>query len=385
MQNFIRYNPTKVIFGKDIIDQIAEEISPIGKKALIVIGKGSVKASGLYARLVSLLNICGIEHSTFEGIKSNPIYQDADAAVKQAQSFKADMVIALGGGSVIDTAKAVAMGFYVDHSTWDFYLQKTKPEKALPIITILTLAATGTEMNPFTVLQDTENGSKRGYGHPLLYPKVSYLDPSFTTTVPADYTAYGVSDLIAHCLEQFFGSGNAPLTDLHTSAVIRLAVNYGLKVKDHPDDYETRANIMWLATNALNGSLTAGKNSGDWACHGFEHSLSVLFDIAHGAGLSIVFPAWLKFHQEKIAAKLAFLAKQVFDIDSGNELDDAKAFIHHLEKFYQQINTPIRLKQVNIDPSAKTAILGNFKLNKVNGQVYKLTEADHEAILNLMW
>ncbi len=385
MQNFIRYNPTKVIFGKDIIDQIAEEISPIGKKALIVIGKSSVKASGLYARLLSLLNICGIEHSTFEGIKSNPIYQDADAAVKQAKSFNAEMVIALGGGSVIDTAKAVAMGFYVDHSTWEFYLQKAKPEKALPIITILTLAATGTEMNPFTVLQDTENGSKRGYGHPLLYPKVSYLDPSFTTTVPADYTAYGVSDLIAHCLEQFFGSGNAPLTDLHTAAVIRLAITYGLKVKDHPADYETRANIMWLATNALNGSLTAGKNSGDWACHGFEHSLSVLFDIAHGAGLSIVFPAWLKFHQEKIAPKLAFLAKQVFDIDSGNELDDAKAFIQHLEHFYQQIDTPIRLKEVNIDPSAKTAILDNFKLNKVNGQVYKLTEADHEAILNLMW
>lgn len=385
MQNFIRHNPTKIVFGKDVIDQICDEIRPFGDRAFIVIGKGSVKASGLYARLISLLNICGVEHSTFEGIKSNPIYQDADAAAKQAKAFKAEMVIALGGGSVIDTAKAVTMGYYAEHSTWDFYLQKAKPEQALPLFTILTLAATGTEMNPFTVLQDTENGSKRGYGHPLLYPRVSFLDPTFTTTVPANYTAYGVSDLIAHCLEQFFGSGNAPLTDLHTAAVIRLAIEYGLKVQEDPENYENRANIMWLATNALNGSLTAGKNSGDWACHGYEHSLSVLFDIPHGAGLSIVFPAWLKHHQSKISSKLAFLAKQVFDIDSGNETKDAAAFIQRLEAFFKQINTPIRLKEVNILPASKSVILDNFSLNKVNGQVYKLSESDHESTLNLMW
>lgn len=385
MENFVRHNPTKVVFGKDIIDGICDELRPLGNRVLIVIGKGSVKSSGLYARLVSLLNICGIEHSTFEGIKSNPIYQDADAAVKQAKAFNADMILAVGGGSVIDTAKAVAMGYYVDHSVWDFYLQKAKPEKALPILTILTLAATGTEMNPFTVLQDTENGSKRGYGHPLLHPRVSYLDPSLTITVPADYTAYGVSDLIAHCLEQFFGAGNAPLTDLHTAAVIRLAIEYGIKIKEHPQDYDTRANIMWLATNALNGSLTAGKNGGDWACHGFEHSLSVLFDIAHGAGLSIVFPAWLKHVKPHIIPKLAFLAKQVFDIDSGNTAKDADEFIVRLEKFFSNINTPIRLKEANILPASKAGILENFKQNKVNGQVYKLTEQDHEAILDLMW
>jgi len=385
MENFTRYNPTKLIFGKGVVDHISDEISPVGNRALIVIGKGSVKASGLYARLVSLLNMCSIEHVTYEGIKSNPIYQDADNAVKLAKDFGADMIVAVGGGSVIDTAKAIAMGYYVEHSVWDFYLQKAKPEKALPVFTILTLAATGTEMNPFTVLQDTENGSKRGYGHPLLHPKASFLDPTFTTTVPADYTAYGVSDLIAHCLEQFFGSGNSPLTDLHTAAVIKLAVEYGLKVKDYPNDYDTRANIMWLATNALNGSLTAGKNSGDWACHGFEHSLSVLFDIPHGAGLSIVFPAWLKYHQKQLQQKLCFLAKQVFEIETGKPEQDASAFIDRIELFFQEINTPTRLSQVNILPSSKAEILANFKLNKVNGQVYKLTEQDHEAILDFMW
>ncbi len=385
MENFERYNPTKIIFGKNVIDGICNELLPVGKKALIIIGKGSVKRNGLYARITSLLNICGIAHETFEGIKSNPIYQDADAAVKQAKNFKAEMIIAIGGGSVIDTAKAVALGYHVEHSVWDFYLQQAKPEKALPLFCVLTLAATGTEMNPFTVLQDTENGSKRGYSSPLVHPRVSYLDPSFTTSVPADYTAYGVSDLISHCLEQFFGTGNSPLTDLHTAAVIRLAVEYGLKVKAQPEDYDTRANIMWLATNALNGSLTAGKTGGDWACHGFEHSLSVLFDIAHGAGLSIVFPAWLKHHQTVLEEKLAFLGQHVFDLDTKHPAKAAAGFIEKLEDFFCQINTPIRLSEAKITKQSKAQILENFKLNRVNGLVYKLTEKDHEAILDLMW
>lgn len=384
MENFERYNPTKLVFGKDVIDTIGADISLLGKKALIIIGKDSVKRSGIYARLISLLNIAGVSHHTFEGIKSNPIYQDADEATKQAKHFNPDCVIALGGGSVIDTAKAVCMGYFVEHSVWDFYLQKTKPQKALPLFCILTLAATGTEMNPFTVLQDTEGGSKRGFSSDLLYPKLSYLDPSFTTTVPANYTAYGVADLMAHALEQFFGYGNAPLTDLHTAAVLKLAVEYGERVHNHPDDYEVRANIMWLATTALNGSLTAGKNSGDWACHGFEHSLSVLFDIPHGAGLSIVFPAWLKHNCLKFEEKLAFLAKHVFGL-SGSTKSQATACIDQLELFFTRINTPTRLSQVGITTDSKDLILANFKQNRVSGLVYKLTEDDHAAILNLMW
>lgn len=384
MENFERYNPTKLIFGKDAMGRIAEDTPSIGKKAFIIIGKDSVKRSGVYARLLSLLNISGVSHHTFEGIKSNPVYQDADAAVHQAKAFKPDFIIALGGGSVIDTAKAVAMGYYVEHSVWDFYLQKAKPTQALPLFCILTLAATGTEMNPFTVLQDTEGGSKRGFSSDVLYPKVSYLDPSLTSTVPANYTAYGVADLMAHALEQFFGVGNAPLTDLHTAAVLKLAVAYGEKVLSQPEDYDTRANIMWLATTALNGSLTAGKSAGDWACHGFEHSLSVLFDIPHGAGLSIVFPAWLKHNQAKFTDKLAFLGKHVFGL-SGTDDVLASEFIRCLEDFFVTIHTPIRLSEVTIDRSQRERILANFKQHKVSGLVYKLTEADHEAILDLMW
>jgi alcohol dehydrogenase YqhD (iron-dependent ADH family) len=386
MENFQYYNPTKILFGKDVVDQLCNETILYGNKALIIIGQGSVKRSGLYARVLSLLNICGMRHVTYEGIKSNPVVQDAEEATKLAKAENVELIIAIGGGSVIDTAKAVAMGFYVDHPVWDFYLQKAaQPTQALPLINILTLAATGTEMNSATVLQDDTYGMKKGYSAPCLFPKVSFLDPSFTTSVPLDYTAYGVSDLISHALEQFFGKGESPLSDLYTASVIKLAIEYGEKIMQEPDNFEYRSQIMWLATNALNGTLKAGKNSGDWGVHGLEHTLSVLYDIPHGAGLSIVYPAWLKFHQTKINNKLVFLAKEVFGLVEKNEEKAASIFIEELEKFFKKIKTPIRLQEAEISKSDTGKIVNNFNLNKVSGSVYPLDEKSYTEILGLMW
>ncbi len=386
MENFQYYNPTKILFGKDVVDQLCTEACQYGKKALIIIGQGSVKRSGLYARILSLMNIQGLEHITYEGIKSNPIFQDADEAIQLAKDYKVDMVIAIGGGSVIDTAKAVAMGYYATHSVWDFYLQKVPvPTKALPLINVLTLAATGTEMNPATVLQDTISGVKKGYIAPCLFPKASFLDPTFTQSVPLNYTAYGVSDLISHALEQFFGKGNSPLADLYTASVIKLAIEYGQKIMGDPESYEYRSQLMWLATSALNGTLKAGKNAGDWGVHGLEHTLSVLYDIPHGAGLSIVYPAWLKKHQPQINEKLAFLANNVFDLNEKDEVLAANHFISKLEDFFTTINTPITLKQAAISVNDKSKILANFKLNKVTGSVYAMNEMDYEDVLDKMW
>jgi alcohol dehydrogenase YqhD (iron-dependent ADH family) len=386
MENFQYYNPTKVIFGKDVIDQLGNEALIYGKKALIIIGQGSVRKNGLYARVLSLLNIAGINHVTYEGIKPNPIYQDADEAVTLAKENEVDFIIAIGGGSVIDTAKAVAMGFYVDHSVWDFFMQKVaRPTKALPLFSILTLAATGTEMNSSTVIQDTQSGEKKGYGAPCLFPKVSFLDPTYTLSVPLNYTAYGVADTISHALEQFFGRGNSPLSDLYTASVIQLSIQYGRAVMLDPEDFNTRSQLMWLATNALNGTLKAGKNSGDWGVHGLEHSLSVLYDVAHGAGLSIVYPAWLKYHQAQITGKLAFLAKHVFDLDNRDENLAASECIAALEQFFTDINSPIRLKQIDVLPTEEAKICENFELNKVTGAVYPLNMADYKGILKFMW
>ena len=385
METFQYYNPTKILFGKDVIDQLCAEITPFGQKALIIIGKGSVKNSGLYARVLSLMNICGMKHVTFEGVKSNPIYQDADEAVKIAKENQVDVIVAIGGGSVIDTAKAVAIGYYVDHSVWDFYLQKAaQPKKALPLFDILTLAATGTEMNSGSVLQDTLSGMKKGYSAPCMFPKVSFLDPTYTLTVPLNYTAYGIADLISHALEQFFGKGHAPLSDLYTASIIKLAIVYGEKLMQEPDNYEYRSQIMWLATNALNGTLKAGKNSGDWGVHGLEHSLSVLYNIPHGAGLTIIYPAWLRKHQPQINSKLAFLADHVFDIQNTEENRAADLFIEKLESFFKTLDTPVKLSEANISANDKAKIIDNFKLNKVTGLVYPLKEADYEEIFDLM-
>lgn len=385
MENFSYHNPTKIIFGKNEVDRIGSEAGLFGKKAIVLIGKGSAKKSGLYARVISSLNMYSIKSVTYEGIKSNPLYEDADEAVLLAKEFGAEMVIAIGGGSVIDTAKAVAMGFYVEHSVWDFYLQKEKPEKALPLINILTLAATGTEMNSSTVLQDNAAGMKKGFSSPHIFPKLSILDPILTYSVPATYTAYGIADLIAHCLEVYFGKGDAPLSDYYIASILKLATVHGPKVIENPEDYDARANIMWLATNALNGSLVNGKGNGDWGSHLYEHTLSVLFDVAHGAGLSIVFPAWMKHFAPHFEAKLAFLGKMVFEVKEGDDAHKAQEFIRRLEEFYKQINTPIRLSEVNIHKNEKEKILENLKLNKVTGRVYTMNEQDHDLILEKMW
>ncbi len=380
MENFVAYNPTKLVFGKGVVAQLGKEAQPYGKKALVVIGKGSVKKNGILEAVYQQLTEADISYTLYEGIKSNPIYEDADAAVAQAKAFQADMVVAIGGGSVIDSAKAIAAGYYVNHSVWDFYLRKAPaPTKALPIFSVLTLAATGTEMNMFTVLQSDAEKAKHGYGSPLLYPKVSFLDPEYTYSVPQNYTAYGVADLIAHSLEQFFDTSNSPLSDASAAEIIRLAMQYGREVHKNPHSYEARANIMWLATAALNGSLSAGKLGGDFGVHGIEHCLSVLFDIAHGAGLSIVYPAWMRHFYSQIEGKLTFLAQRTLHTNAT-----ANDFIVELEKFFTEINTPIRLSEAGIDREKHALILDNLKQNNPKGRFFKLIEADYNSILHLM-
>lgn len=380
MENFTSYNPTKIEFGKDCVHKLGEDAAQYGKSALIIIGKGSVKKNGVLDQVTESLKKAKIKYEVFEGIKSNPEYETADKAVAKAQRLDVDMLIPVGGGSVIDTAKAVAMGFYRDHSIWDFYSKKADaPKKALPILCVLTLAATGTEMNQFTVIQNTEEGSKYGFGSPLLFPKTSYLDPEFTKSVPEDYTAYGISDLIAHTLEQYFDPSDAPLSNAIATDIISQAIQYGLILKDNPKDYDARANIMWLATMALNGTLRQGKKGGDWGVHGFEHSLSVLYDIAHGAGLSIIYPAWMKVFFDDNTKKLQYLSERVF----GSA--DPKIFISGLEDFFKTIGTPIRLKEAGIQDNAREKIVENLKQNKVRGAFFKMDEKTYNALLDNMW
>jgi len=380
MVNFTAYNPTKVIFGKEVLKQLGHEAVKYGNRALVLIGQGSVKKNGILDLVMAQLESVGIVPTLFEGIRPNPIYQDCDKAVQVALEAQVDMIIAVGGGSVLDSAKAIAMGYHVNHSIWDFYIQKAgKPASALPILAVLTLAATGSEMNPYTVIQDTESGLKIGYGHPLLYPKVSFLDPTYTFSVSPIQTAYGVVDLISHCLECFFEPTPSPLSDAIAADIIKFAFEYGIKAVQEPENYEARSQIMWLATVALNGSLSAGKYGGDWGVHGLEHSLSVLFDIAHGGGLSIAYPAWLKYHEVEIKDKLNFLAEKVLGIKYAG-----KTFMTALESFYKAMGAPTRLSEANIGTEKHQSIIDNWVLSKASGGFYKLGVEDYRPLLALM-
>ena len=309
MESFVVYNPVRLKFGEGVTDSLAADLLEHGlQKVLVLVGKGSVRRSGLLDRLLDQMRGQGLEVEVFEGIRSNPVYEDADRAVSLAKSMGAQALLAVGGGSVIDTAKAVAAGYYTEHSVWDFYAGGApKPTRALPLFVVLTLAATGTEMNRATVLQNNATGQKRGWGNELLFPKISYLDPLLTQTVPRDYTAYGVADLMAHALEQYFSPDESPLSDAFALQVLRQAMIYGARAVYNGQDAEARSQVLWLSTVALNGTLIAGKKRGDFGVHAVEHVLSARYDVAHGAGLSVVYPAWIKHFAPRIRAKLEAL------------------------------------------------------------------------------
>jgi len=384
MENFVQYNPTKVIFGREVADQLPAEIS--WKKALVIIGEGSAKKNGLYARVVSLMNMAGLDHITYEGVKASATYQDADKAVQLAKEYQAEVVIAIGGCSVIDTAKAVAAGYYYDHSVWGFFmLKEASPQKALPVLNILTIASTGSAMNSNAVLCDHETGIKKEFSSPLFYPKTAFLDPYYSVTVPAKQTAFGVSTMIAYAVEQFLNEGDAVLTDHFTADLVRLAIQNGKDIMLSLDDYQIRANLMWIATIALNDTLSAGRNYTDKSISCIAYTLDVRYEIGHGASLAIVLCAWLKYHQYRYLGRIRFLAKHVFGSENFDYDTTATSFVKKMEEFYRCIQVPVKLSEAGISPSEKQNILYSFQRNKISVNHYKMTDKDYEALLELMW
>lgn len=374
---FTLHNPVTLHFGENCLNDLNKTAKTYGKKVLLIYGKSSIKSSGLYEQIVKYLP--EFELIEYSGIKSNPLYEDVDKAAEIGRKENVDLILAVGGGSVIDSAKMTSIAIPVNHSVWDFYSKGEKPKKSIPVITVLTLAATGTEMNPYAVLQNTETGEKRGFGSPYTYPKHSFLDPELTKTVPANYTSYGIVDLIAHSLEQYFGEGNSSLSDKFVFSVIKEAIEYGPQLMNDLANVELRSKIMWSATVALNGWLNIGRKSGDWGVHGIEHSLSVLYDIPHGAGLSICYPAWLKVMSKRIPDRIIELGQNVFNVSSCEET------ILKFEEFFQEINSPIRLNELNITSDKTEEILKNMSFMNVSGMHHSLDKEAHEKIVHLLF
>jgi hypothetical protein len=379
MENFKIDNPTILHFGKDVTNELGETIKLYGKKVLIIYGGGSIKTNGIYDTVIHQLNLIDAEYVEYSGIKSNPIVEDVNAAAEIGKAFQPDLILAVGGGSVIDSAKVISLAIPCAESAWRIMLGMVKPTSAIPIITILTLAATGTEMNAIAVIQNDATHKKLPIRSELIYPKHSFLDPQNTFTVPRDYTAYGVADLIAHALEAYFGAGNATLSDRFVFSIIHEAMDNGPALLDDLRNYDLRARIMYAATQALNGLTLYGRVSGEWGVHSLGHILSLMYDVPHGASLTIVYPAWLKYHKEEIAERILLLGKVLFNVNGVDET------IFELESFFRKIECPIRMKDIDLGEDKREEMIEMMIKNKVNGACQKLNPNDITALVDLMY
>ena len=374
MENFSAFIPTDLRFGKGCTEEIGIIARQYGKKALLVYGKGSVKKNGAYDTVINSLKSAGISIVEYGGIKSNPVVDDVRNAVRLGLESKVEMIIAVGGGSVIDSAKIISVCIPKNLDGWDVVKGRVHPQSALPLLAVLTLAATGTEMNPTGVLQNHETEEKLGYRNPLMFPRHSFLDPTFTISVPKNYTAYGIADLVA-----FFAKGSAPLSDRMAVSVILEAMDASPLLLENLTDYELRARIMWASTLALNGYTGFGRTfNGDWGVHAAGHVLSLLFDLPHGASLTIVYPAWLKYHSEKAKERIERLGNLLFNNPSVNNT------ISGLEQFFINIGCPTKLSEAGIHASAIPRIRDVMVKNSVSGTSWLLTAADYPELIKLM-
>jgi alcohol dehydrogenase YqhD (iron-dependent ADH family) len=374
MKNFTAYNPTCLYFGKGCISNLGSVTSAIGKKVLLVYGKGSIKKNNVHKDVINQLQSINAQVFEFEGIKSNPLVEDVDAAARIGIENNVDVIIAAGGGSVLDSAKIIAVCISSGSKGWDVMKGRVEIKGALPIIGVLTLAATGSEMNSGSVLQNHETEEKIGFSNPHMYPKYSFLDPEYTISVPANYTAYGIVDLIAHCLENYFGDGDATLSDKFVCAIIREAIELGPKLMDDLNNYEYRAKIMWASTCALNGTTGYGRKNGDWGVHSLGHILSLLYDIPHGASLSVVYPAWLKYHMNIIPDRISELGKEIFGVETAEETIDK------FENFFKMIGSPIRVSEATTQYK-EDEVLRLFIKNRAGGVYFHFNEEGYKYLL----
>ncbi|MBI5559558.1 MAG: iron-containing alcohol dehydrogenase [Deltaproteobacteria bacterium] len=349
MQNFVLHNPTTIIFGTDTVHQIGRETAPFGKKVLLVYGQGSIKNNNIHAQVTSALQQAGLDVVEHGGVRSNPLLSHVQAGIAKARLNRVEAIVAVGGGSVIDSAKAIAAGIPVDHNVWQFFRGKKSIRSALPLTCVLTLAASGSEMNGGMVITNELTRQKFGTGNRLLNPKVSILDPSLTFTVPADYTAYGAVDAIAHILEFYFTTRDrsTPVQDRFMEGLVINIMESCDKVLGNPYDYQGRADLMWAATLALNGWTAAGLGMVGFPMHMIEHSLSALYNIAHGAGLSIVIPSWMRYQARLNPEKFMQFAHRVFGL-SGDSENCAMEGIAYLQRWFTSVKSPVSLAAAGI-------------------------------------
>jgi alcohol dehydrogenase YqhD (iron-dependent ADH family) len=379
MHNFVFHNPTKVLFGRGTLAALGSETLAWGRKALLVHGQGSLKRNGLHGQIMDNLRESGIEVIEHGGVRSNPLLSHAREGVAKAKAAKVEVIVAAGGGSVIDTAKAVGAGAVVEHDLWKFFTGKRGIKGTLPVLTVPTVAASGSEMNSGMVLTNDQTREKFGFGHRLLHPKVSILDPTTTFTLPPDHTAFGAIDALNHVLEFYLTTtgANTPVQDRLMEGLIENAMTACTRCLAVPNDYDARSDLMWTAALALSGLTAAGLGRVGFPMHLIEHSLSALFDVPHGAGLAVVMLGWLRVHRKDCAPRIAQLGRRVLALTEPADRKATDQTLARLEQWLRSVGAPPTLAQLGISAADKPALSDN---TRGLARIWRLREYSPEKV-----
>jgi alcohol dehydrogenase len=387
MDDFVFQNTTKILFGRGAESRVGAEAKAIASKALVVYGGGSVKKTGLLARVAASLEAAGVSFVELGGVAPNPRLALVREGIELCRREKAGLVLAIGGGSAIDTAKAIAMGVPYGGEVWDFFVGAAELKEALPVGTVLTIPAAGSEASTASVITNEEGMLKRGFNHELIYPRFSILNPELAFTLPWAQAANGIADIMSHLLERYFtNSRPVELTDRLIEAVLRTVIDAAPRVLRKSDDYDAWAELMWSGTVAHNNLLNTGR-VGDWGSHDLEHELSAAYDVAHGAGLAVVFPAWMKFVYKHDITRFAQIAARVWGVDHDFHDPERSALegIARLESFWSSLGLAVRLSGLGIGSERipEMADKCSSKGTRTVGNFVKVGKAEAERIYAL--
>ena len=384
MENFTYQNPTKLIFGKDQLSELKNEVSPNEKKILLVYGGGSIKKNGLYEKVIGLLKEQDKTVFELSGVEPNPRVTTARKGVEICKKEGIDLILAVGGGSVIDCSKLIAAGAKSEADPWDIVTKKASVNAALPIGVVLTIAATGSEMNRSSVITNWETNEKYGWGCPYTHPRFSILDPVNTFTVPKDQTIYGIVDMMSHTFESYFHTATqTEYQDRLCESLLITVMETAPKLLSDLENYEYRATILYCGTMALNGMISMGNRGGDWATHNLEHAVSAVYDIPHGGGLAILFPNWMKHVLSVNPERFKQMAVRVFGVNpEGKTAEEAGLEgIENLREFWNSIGAPSRLAHYDIDDSKLDVMVGKAMGKQESfGKFKSLNREDVESI-----
>lgn len=387
MENFEFQNPTRILFGRGMEAQVGAQVAAYSQKILLHFGGGSIKASGLYDRVTASLQQAGVEWVELGGVQPNPRLSLVHEGIQLCKEHQLGFVLAVGGGSVIDSAKAIAMGAVIEGDVWDIFLGKSEPVTALPVGTILTIPAAGSEASTASVITNENGWLKRGFNSELIYPRFSILNPELAFSLPKFQVACGTADIMAHLMERYFTNvSHVAFTDRLLEATMKTLIAQAPLVLENPQNYDAWSELMWAGTIAHNNLLNTGR-IGDWASHDIEHEISGIYDVAHGAGLAVVFPAWMKYVLQQDLNRFVQWSVRVWNVemDVFNPEAVARQGIARLEAFFHALGLGTQLADLGIqdDRIAEMAEKCTNGDTRTVGNFVKLDRSAVEKILRL--